>query len=194
MDVLMNGLLLAATLFAAGYCWVLARRVHELKSLDRGLGGAIVTLTRQIELARGTLEEARAATRDNKQDLGQLIGRAESATAQLKSVLAAARDVELRAAYQSRSAGSIAQPYPETPPAPRQRDEPAQAAPVRLAVLPKEEPLPSRTEAAVEDFVPKPRSLTPLESPLRPRPHKGSPRSEDDLIEALSAIAAAGGR
>ena len=48
MDVLMNGLLLAATLFAGGYCWVLARRVRDLKSLDRGLGGAIVTLTRQI--------------------------------------------------------------------------------------------------------------------------------------------------
>lgn len=194
MDVLMNGLLLAGTLFAAGYCWVLARRVHELKSLDRGLGGAIVTLTRQIELARGTLEEARAATRDNKQDLGQLIARADSATAQLKSVLAAARDVELRAAYQSRFAGSAAQADTETPPAPRQRDEPVQASPVRLAILPKEEPNPARTEAAVEDFVPKPRSLTPLESPLRPRTPKGPPRSEDDLIEALSAIAAAGGR
>ncbi|HPG22869.1 MAG TPA: hypothetical protein PLH75_08765, partial [Amaricoccus sp.] len=83
----MNGLLLAASLFAGGYCWVLARRVHELKSLDRGLGGAIVTLTRQIELARGTLEEARAATRENKQDLTQLIARADSATTQLKSVL-----------------------------------------------------------------------------------------------------------
>ena len=30
MDVLMNGLLLAATLFAGGYCWVLAGRVREL--------------------------------------------------------------------------------------------------------------------------------------------------------------------
>ena len=52
MDLLMNGLLTVATLFAGGYCWVLARRVRDLKSLDKGLGGAIVTLTRQIELAR----------------------------------------------------------------------------------------------------------------------------------------------
>ena len=52
MDLLMNGLLMAATLFAGGYCWVLARRVQDLKSLDRGLGGSIVTLTRQVELAR----------------------------------------------------------------------------------------------------------------------------------------------
>jgi hypothetical protein len=62
MDVLMDGLLATATLFAGGYCFVLARRVNDLKSLDKGLGGAIVTLTRQVELARTTLEEARAAT------------------------------------------------------------------------------------------------------------------------------------
>ena len=36
MDLLMNGLLIAATLFAGGYCWVLARRVRDLKSLDPG--------------------------------------------------------------------------------------------------------------------------------------------------------------
>ena len=35
MDLLMNGLLMAATLFAGGYCWVLARRVRDLKSLDK---------------------------------------------------------------------------------------------------------------------------------------------------------------
>ncbi|HMR53314.1 MAG TPA: hypothetical protein PKA33_12760 [Amaricoccus sp.] len=189
----MNGLLLAASLFAGGYCWVLARRVHELKSLDRGLGGAIVTLTRQIELARGTLEEARAATRENKQDLTQLIARADSATAQLKSVLAAARDADLRAAYQARLSGAAAQPAPPSPPAP-QRDEQVPPAPVRLAVLPKETAAPARPEPAPEEILPKPRSLAAFESPLRPRAPKDAPRSEDDLIEALSAIAAAGGR
>ena len=54
MDVIMDGLLLAASLFAALYCWVLSRRVRALQSLDAGLGGAIVTLTRQIELARAS--------------------------------------------------------------------------------------------------------------------------------------------
>ncbi|HMQ95089.1 hypothetical protein, partial [Amaricoccus sp.] len=163
----MNGLLLAASLFAGGYCWVLARRVHELKSLDRGLGGAIVTLTRQIELARGTLEEARAATRENKQDLTQLIARADSATAQLKSVLAAARDADLRAAYQARLSGAAAQPAPPSPPAP-QRDEQVPPAPVRLAVLPKETAAPARPEPKREEVLAKPRSLAAFETPLRP--------------------------
>ena len=40
----MNGLLIAGTLFAGLYCYVLAGRVRALKSLDSGLGGSIVTL------------------------------------------------------------------------------------------------------------------------------------------------------
>ena len=90
MDLLMNGLLIAATLFAGGYCWVLARRVRDLKSLDSGLGGAIVTLTRQVELARTTLDEARAASRDTRQDLAQLVAKADGAAGQLRLLIAAA--------------------------------------------------------------------------------------------------------
>ena len=48
-------------------------------------------------------------------------------------------------------------------------------------------------EAAGLPEVPKPRALAPLENPLRrARPVPAAPRSEDELIEALSAIA--GGR
>src|SRR6478735_5680445 len=89
MDLLMNGLLMAGTLFAGGYCWVLARRVQDLKALDKGLGGSIVTLTRQVELARTTLDEARASSRDTRHDLAQLVAKAEGAAGQLKLLLAA---------------------------------------------------------------------------------------------------------
>ena len=34
MGLLMDGLLMAASLFAGAYCWVLARRVRDLKDLD----------------------------------------------------------------------------------------------------------------------------------------------------------------
>ncbi len=90
MDLLMNGLLMAATLFAGAYCWVLGRRVQDLKSLDRGLGGSIVTLTRQIELARTTLEEARGASKETRQDLANLVAKADGAANQLKLLIAAA--------------------------------------------------------------------------------------------------------
>lgn len=92
MALLTDGLLLAATLFAGTYCWVLARRVEALKDLDKGLGGAIVRLTRQIELARSTLDEARATTREGRQDLAQLSHRAEAAAGQLRLLLAAVND------------------------------------------------------------------------------------------------------
>src|SRR3954468_22160872 len=89
MDLLMNGLLMAATVFAGGYCWILARRVRDLKSLDKGLGGAIVTLTRQVELARTTLEEARSSSRDTSKELTPLVARADGAAGQLRILLAA---------------------------------------------------------------------------------------------------------
>jgi hypothetical protein len=202
MDVLMNGLLLAASLFAGSYCWVLARRVRDLKSLDTGLGGALVTLTRQIELARGTLDDARAATRENGRDLDRLITRAEAAAATLKGALATARDMETRLTLR---AHPPAEPAPPAPPAQPARATPGQPN-LRLAVLADE---PAFTEPAdtsefvaasgrapsLEDFVPKPRSLPPIENPLRPRtsPRRVSaPESEDELLEALSALA--GGR
>jgi hypothetical protein len=193
MDVLMNGLLLAATAFAGSYCWVLARRVRDLKSLDNGLGGAIVTLTRQIELARGTLDEARAETKENRRDIDRLIGRAESATATLKGALAAARDLEHRTEHR------VVAPVVPASPSPQDR-VPAGPPNLRLAVPPADDDAPEYDatlgpKVVLEDFVPKPRSLPPLESPLRPRtPAPASLRSEDELIEALSALAAGGRR
>jgi hypothetical protein len=96
MDVIMNGLLIAATLFAGIYCYVLAGRVRALKSLDSGLGGSIVSLTRQIELARTTLEEARTASQDSQRDLSQLVEQAESSATQLRLLVAATKDNEFR--------------------------------------------------------------------------------------------------
>ena len=92
MDLLMNGLLTVATLFAGGYCWVLARRVRDLKSLDKGLGGAIVTLTRQIELARDHARRgAGRARRRARQELRPAGRRAPTRRpGQLRLLLAAA--------------------------------------------------------------------------------------------------------
>ena len=156
----MNGLLMAASLFAGGYCWVLARRVRDLKSLDKGLGAAIVTLTRQIELARVTLEEARASSRDTRQELAQLVAKADAAGSQLRLLLAAA---------------------PKPSPAPIRM--PASEAPPMPAV----EPVATAPNLAE---VPKPRTLAPVENPLRRAKGQAEPpRSEDDIIEALRQLA-----
>ena len=165
MDLLMNGLLMAATLFAGGYCWVLARRVRDLKSLDNGLGGAIVTLTRQIELARTTLDEARAASRDTRQDLAQLVAQADGAAGQLRCC----------------SPRRPSRPPPPRPPCRRRRrPSPAggaapadRSAPEPAPVVPRSAPTPARAgdaaapRAAHLTEVPKPRALAPIENPLR---------------------------
>jgi hypothetical protein len=182
MDLLMNGLLIAATLFAGGYCWVLARRVRDLKSLDSGLGGAIVTLTRQVELARTTLDEARASSRDTRQDLAQLISRADGTAGQLRLLIAAAPAPAAPPA-------PAAQPVTAAPAAPDPLPEPAPVVSIRP--LPSAEPRPAPLHLAE---VPKPRALAPIENPLR-RKETSTPapeQSEDDILQALTALA--GGR
>jgi hypothetical protein len=171
MDLLMDGLLAAATLFAGGYCWVLARRVRELQALDKGLGGSIVTLTRQVELARGTLEEARGAAGESRHELGQLVGRAEAAAAQLRLLIAAV--------------GEQASPAP-----PRPTPAEAPPAPPKLTLaFPEPAPAPARPAAAGSGEVPKPRPLPPLQGLLRKRTKgEAAEGSEHDLIEALSAL------
>jgi hypothetical protein len=185
MDLLMNGLLTTATLFAGGYCWVLARRVRELKSLDSGLGGAIVTLTRQVELARTTLEEARTASRDTRHDLAQLVARAAGAAGQLRMLIAAApmpqpapQPMPRRAPLDPAPSASTPEPAPEPEPAPVVSIRPVPPADGRAPHLSE---------------VPKPRALAPVENPLRRRePAPAAATSEEDILEALTALA--GGR
>mgnify|MGYP001820773396 CR=1 FL=1 len=212
MDVLMDGLLLSATMFAGGYCFVLARRVNDLKSLDRGLGGSIVALTRQIEVARGTLEEARSGTDTARQDLSDLIARASSASAKLQRAVASAenalppvwpaaphpaKDAPAPAVPPRRSATAAKLVDTESKPPPKEvapdTEEPSTLAEALARATTRTAP-----DARLEDLIPKPRKLPPLSSPLRP--HRAlededatkGPEGEHALMEALSAIAGSG--
>ncbi len=213
MDLIIDGLLIAGALFAGAYCWVLSTRVRALKSLDSGLGGAIVQLTRQIELARATLDEARAGSRETRQDLAQLVARSDTAAAQLRLLLAAiektgppAQSAPTAVAFvASLLASDLSAAPPEpvvSPPAAvddravRRREGP------KLVTLPEPEP----DQAPVSIFgaepddavaVPKPRRSLALDGLLRRRPAPEQPpaaRSEEELIAALSALAAGGDR
>ncbi|MFO1104939.1 MAG: hypothetical protein U1E34_02475 [Amaricoccus sp.] len=195
MALLTDGLLMAASLFAGGYCWVLARRVNALKDLDKGLGGSIVSLTRQIELARSTLEEARTAARETRHDLGQLSARAEAAAGQLRLLLATVQEAPTA---QTAIPAFVPEPLaPRSEPvrapkaaAPRAKAEPAPVAQPALAQAPV--PAPAAQAPAVPE-IPKPRALPPRDGPLlrRGRPEPAA-RSEDEIIDALRALA--GGR
>lgn len=209
----MNGLLMAGTLFAGGYCWVLARRVNDLKDLDKGLGGSIVTLTRQIELARTTLEEARAGARDNRHELSHLVAKADGAAGQLKLLLAALKEPAPAAAAPQ----PPVQPEPAPPPAPQPVFQPqplsvvwpatipAAAIPVRTVIAPPA-PAPRLAEPAQDPEppaeplsagqipdIPKPRMVPPLANPMRRIRPAAVPQSEDQLMDVLNAIAGGGG-
>lgn len=222
MELLMNGLLLAATCFAGSYCWVLAGRVRDLKSLDKGLGGAIVTLTRQVELARTTLEEARASSRDTKQELAQLVQRADAAAGQLRLLIAAGpqesaaprarvaeparREPTLRAEAESPQ-GSEPGPAPRVARHPaagasRQKTVPVTipsldrlvAGPLAGATPRESEPEAPRTAVPHLAEVPKPRALAPIENPLRRvRPTRARPLPEPTGEAADEAAAGSSG-
>lgn len=217
----MDGLLILGACFAGAYCWILARRVQALKSLDSGVGGAIVQLTRQIELARTTLEEARSASRETRQDLAELIARSDAAASQLRLLLVASKeplartraarpDSDRREAARRPLAETVLQP--ETAPNPEPDLAPAEPAPThrrdgpgpRLVSLPLIVAAPSIAAAppiaaADErhgDSIPKPRRTQSLETLIRARlpAEPAASNAEADLLAALGAIAAGGER
>lgn len=172
MDLIMDGLLMAGTLFAGVYCWVLGRRVQDLKQLDAGLGGAIVTLTRQIELARATLEEAQAGAKANRAELERLVAQAETVSGRLKLMMAATRD-------------------PDPEPRPR-----AEAGPPRRTVLsapPRQKPLSALLSEEFEPQPPRAAAPEPRQSETRPAaaqpldPFSAEPSGQGDAEMPQSA-------
>ncbi len=88
MDLLANGLLLAATIAAAFYCYVLAQRVKGLTDLDTGLGGAITALSRQVDEMKASVDAARQISGKSARELSEMTARAEIAAGRLELLLA----------------------------------------------------------------------------------------------------------
>lgn len=204
MELLTDGLLLAATLFAATYCWVLARRVDALKDLDKGLGGTLVRLTRQIELARATLDEARANTREGRQDLARLATRAEAAAEQLRLLLAAVNDPNGAEPAQPALRATAARPARGSAPEGRPPSAPSSPAPTSAARAPSARPAPApalRTAPAgmqsspgrpepSADGLPKPRDLPAVRSlSAAARSTEADGKAEEEILATLRALA-----
>lgn len=209
MALLTDGLLLAATLFAATYCWVLARRVDALKDLDKGLGGTIVRLTRQIELARATLDEARGDARDGRQDLARLSARAEAAAEQLRLLLAAVNDPNgseaPATAVRSVSARAARDPAPGgRAPSSSARSASALAAPgsaarassARPSATPPLQSAPAGTRSGpgrpepAADGLPKPRNLPAVRSlSAAAKSSEAETKGEEEILATLRALA-----
>jgi hypothetical protein len=92
MQLIADGLLIAAALCAAIYCHVLAGRLRRLRDMDGGVGAAIAALSSQVEEMRAALEAARAASGESAETLARTTARAEMAAGRLELLLASVHD------------------------------------------------------------------------------------------------------
>ncbi len=93
MALIADFLLAAGALGAAFYCLVLSRRLNKFNNLQGGMGGAVATLSVQVDDLEKTLEAARATAQISADQLQQLTQRAEDVRRQLEMQMAALHDV-----------------------------------------------------------------------------------------------------
>jgi hypothetical protein len=195
MTLLTDGLMIAAALFAAIYCFVLSRRLRALKDLDSGIGGAIMRMTRSLEDARRALEEAKTANRDGNKELKDLIVRAEAASGQLRILLSATRDLPA----ERDQARTPAKPAQHRTHAEEEASETVAPPRNRRPVADRREPLPlAAPRAPAPALEPLDRDQHRAPSPLRSRPAHATPSAavpvpanEDELLAALADLAGA---
>lgn len=94
MEFIADGLLIAAASTAALYCWVLSRKLNDLRNLDKGLGGAIASLSAQVDETHASLIEAKKSTQERTRQLSELTSRAEIAAGRLEMMLASVHEGE----------------------------------------------------------------------------------------------------
>ncbi len=119
MELIADILLVAGALGAGLYCFVLSRRLKRFTDLEQGVGGAVAVLSTQAEELKKSLDSARAASDQSRNELKELTERAQSVAQRLELMMASMHDVvpEEKAA-------------PE-PPAPEVSSEPDEEAEVK---------------------------------------------------------------
>ncbi len=134
MEFISDVLLSAGALGAGFYCLVLSRRLRKFMHLEKGVGGAIATLSAQVDEMSRALAEARRQAAESTRSLADLTSRAGEAAGRLEALLVAAEDLPLA---EVRVPGSAALQVPPAtaagPAAPEQAA--AEAASQRLRLV-----------------------------------------------------------
>ena len=86
-------LLIFATIGAAVYCFILARRLRKLQGMETGMGGAIAVLSDQIEGLTDILQKAETSASNSTNQLQTLTEKSEAGAAKLEVLLAALHDL-----------------------------------------------------------------------------------------------------
>lgn len=88
-----DALLVMGAFGAAGYCFVLARRLKRFNNLENGVGGAVAVLSAQVDDMTKTLERARKAAAHSSATLTTLTERAEDSARKLELMMASLHDL-----------------------------------------------------------------------------------------------------
>ena len=93
MELIADILLIAGALGAGLYCAVLSRRLNRFTDVEKGVGGAISVLSRQVSDMTKALETAQAETASSASSLSTLTGRAEGVAQRLELLVASMHDL-----------------------------------------------------------------------------------------------------
>lgn len=93
MDLIADILLIGGALGVGLYCVVLSKRLNRFTDLEKGVGGAIAVLSKQVDDMTKALETARAATSDSAHSLDTTTSRAEGVAQRLELLLASLHDL-----------------------------------------------------------------------------------------------------
>ncbi|WP_050527791.1 hypothetical protein [Pseudorhodobacter aquimaris] len=93
MQLIADILLASGAFGAAIYCYILARRLKKLQTLETGMGGAIAVLSSQVDDMTRVLEKARGAADHQAKSLDSLTQRGEGVAARLELLLASMHDL-----------------------------------------------------------------------------------------------------
>lgn len=93
MDFVADVLLVAGTLGAGLYCFVLSRRLTRFTDLENGVGAAVAVLSVQVTELQNALETAQHAASHSNDTLEALTKRAEETARRLELMVAALHDL-----------------------------------------------------------------------------------------------------
>ena len=93
MEILTDGLLLAASIVATGYCYILSKRLRRFTTLETGMGGAIAVLSAQVDDMTQVLEKARQTASGAEIRLKELTQQAATQARRLELMTAALHDL-----------------------------------------------------------------------------------------------------
>lgn len=89
MELIVDFMLLAASIAAGVYCFVLSERLKKLNDTRSGLGATVASMSSMLDQTRATLEQTKRVNQEGEARLRALIGEADKIAPELECLLEA---------------------------------------------------------------------------------------------------------